>query len=301
MKKIKIVLLVSLSFIIFGCNSNEQAEKKLELNSSEYKLLLNPEKFDDYQKAFARYWEIVKTVAAKENIEVLESEHPLKLKHKEISFFDTPELDLRKAGYLLRQKVKYKDGHKEPGFEFGVKFRQIKPEDALAVDLTLAEGYTPKDEKIELESDVVYYSVANEGEETTFSVSNSIIIDKQPAMTVGSFSKIYPALTKLGIPEETILKKVAGISADEWKVAPGKLDFGDGLFGCIDMTIWLLETESGQVKIPEFSFDHPFFKDRKYNNEAMQRCTAFITKLHDAHPEWTVPGTSKTAALFEMN
>ncbi|MCD4665565.1 MAG: hypothetical protein K8R68_09865, partial [Bacteroidales bacterium] len=104
----------------------------------------------------------------------------------------------------------------------------------------------------------------------------------------------------LGIPSETILKKVAGISADEWMVVPGKLDFGDGLFGRMDMTIWLLETASGQIKIPEFSFDHAFNQDRAWDKNAMQKCTSFIKKLKEYEPDWVVPGKLKAAFVFEL-
>ena len=83
-------------------------------------------------------------------------------------------------------------------------------------------------------------------------------------------------------------------------VAPGKLDFGDGLFGRMDMTIWLLETESGLIKIPEFSFDHAFKKDSPWDEKAMRKCTSFITKLHDAYPGWVVDGELKAAILFKL-
>ena len=140
------ILLILLGIVFSGCSSKEINK----LNSSEYKLLLNNEKFGDYETGFKNYWSIVKTVANNNNIPVLENENPYELKHKEVSFFDTKNLDLRKSGFLIRQKVGYKDGHKKPGFEFGVKYRGSNPKDALSVDLTLAEGYTPKYDKIEL-------------------------------------------------------------------------------------------------------------------------------------------------------
>ncbi len=277
-----------------------KAQPAYFLNSSEYKLLLNPEMFEDYKAGFEAYWNIINEVALAEGIPVIASEHPMKLKHKEVSFFDTPDLDLRKNGYLLRQKQKYKKGEKTSGYEYGVKFRRTVPAEALSVDLSLAEGYTPKYGEIELESDIVYNSVANGATHTTYSISNSIKIDDQPELNINTFTKIYPALKSLGITKGTALVKVAGISADEWMVVPGKLDFGDGLYGRMDMTIWILETEAGQVLIPEFSFDHPFFEDRHFDKQAMLRCTSFIDKLQSAYPEWVVPGTLKAAALFDM-
>jgi len=288
------ILLILLSVVFSGCSSKEINK----LNSSEYKLLLNNEKFDDYETGFKNYWSIVKTVANNNNIPVLENENPYELKHKEVSFFDTKNLDLRKSGFLIRQKVGYKDDHKKPGFEFGVKYRQSNPKDALSVDLTLAQGYTPKYDKIELESDVVYNAISNGERDIKYSVSNSIKLDRAPEMTLGSFTKIYPSLGALDLSPSASLHLVGGVSADEWMVVPGKLDFGDGLFGRVDMTIWIIQTENGELRIPEFSFDHPFLEDREYNKEAMRRCTNFIDELQKFQPDWVVPGALKAAFLF---
>ena len=288
------ILLILLGVIFSGCSSKETNK----LNSSEYKLLLNSEKFDDYEAGFKNYWSIVKTVANNNNIPVLENENPYKLKHKEVSFFDTKNLDLRKSGFLIRQKVGYKDDHKKSGFEFGVKYRQSNPKDALSVDLTLAQGYTPKYDTIELESDVVYNAISNGGRDIKYSVSNSIKLEKSPEMTLGAFVKIYPALGALDVSPSTSLHLVAGVSADEWMVIPGRLDFGDGLFGRVDMTIWIVKTENGELRIPEFSFDHPFLEDREYNKEAMMRCTNFIDELQKFQPDWVAPGALKAAFLF---
>ena len=235
----KTLLLILFSFLIGNCST----DRDKQLNSSEYKLLLSADKFDNPLIGFKNYWEIVKKVAKNHNISVVEKTNPFTLKHKEVSFFDTEQRELRKAGFLIRQKVKYENGNKKPGFEYGVKYRQTEPENALAVDLILNNGYTPKDETIELESDIVYFSRNGETNETTYSVSNSILLDEAPEMRLGSFADIYPALGKLGIPETAPLTKVAGVSADEWMVVPGKLDFGDGLFGRVDMTVWIIPTQ----------------------------------------------------------
>jgi len=294
----KKTILFFIGLVLLGLFVACSSDKTPRLNSSEYKLLLNRDYFDDYKAGFENYWNIVKTVAENNNITVIENDHPYKLKHKEVSFYDTENFDLRKAGFLIRQKVKYKNEHKKPGFEFGVKYRRSNPKDALSVDLTLSEGYTPKYDKIELESDVVYYSISNGNRDIKYSVSNSIKLKEAPEMTLGSFAKIYPTLANLDLPLSAPLLKVAGVSADEWMVLPGKLDFGDGLFGRVDITIWIIQTKTGELRIPEFSFDHPFFEDKNYDDVAMKRCADFIDKLYDFQTDWTSPGALKAAFLF---
>ena len=311
--RIKSILMIGLVSIITACAVNQPitpvpaitpepvAEISAEyfLNSSEYKLLLKADNFDDFRKGFAEYWQFVQEVAAAEGIPVLAKEDPLKLSHKQVSFWDTEGLDLRKNSFLLRRKSKYKGGEIAPGYEFGLKFRQPDPETTLSKDLAMTDGYVPKFDRIELESDIVYYSVKNGGKDVTYAVSNSVQLDDMPSNTYGGFVKIYPVLATLGIPEEAELSMVAGIAVDEWMVKPGKLEFGDGLFGRMDMSVWIVETEEGEMRIAEFSFDHDFLKDRQYDAEAMKRCTSFIEKLNEYKPEWSEAGKLKAAYLFE--
>ena len=309
--KIRTIFIIGFALIITACAVNppaivevapvETVEPAPEyfLNSSEYKLLLNADMFGDYEKAFAEYWQFVQDVAAAEGIPVLAKENPLKLSHKQVSFWDTEGLDLRKNSFLLRRKSKYKAGEIRPGFEFGLKFRQTDKATTLSKDLTMTEGYVPKFDRIELESDIVYYSAKNGGDDVTYAVSNSVQLDDMPSNTYGGFVKIYPVLATLGIAEEAELSKVAGVFVDEWMVKPGKLDFGDGLYGRMDMSVWIVETEAGEMRIAEFSFDHDFIKDRQYDAEAMKRCTTFINKLNDYKPDWSEVGKLKAASLFE--
>jgi len=313
-RKIRTLIVVGLVSIITACVVNQpmtpvvaessmpaaEVEADYFLNSSEYKLLLSPELFGEKEEGFQQYWDIIIEVAAEAGIPLIVNEAPLTLKHKEVSFFDTENLDLRKNGFLLRQKLKYKGTQIQSSYEFAVKYRHIDPVTALKMDLSLAEGYTSKYGEIELESDIVYYSSANGGLHTSYTVSNSIKLDEEPVMTVGHFATIYPALNTLNLPADTPLVLASGVAADEWMVVPGKLDFGDGLYGRMDMTVWLLEGPDGIISVPEFSFDHPFSQDKTYDPVAMEKCTTFINKLNDKYPEWVVPGELKAATLFNL-
>jgi hypothetical protein len=300
-RNILIVALISISIV--GCckiKQNKDLHNAVNLNSSEYKLLLNPATFGDYNDGFEKYWSIIKEVAAEQNIPIIESEKPLKQSHKNIGFFDTKDMDLRKNGYMLRRKIKFNNNVRKPGVEFSLKFRSTNPEIANTADVKIGDGFTPKYDEIELESDIVYYSVKNGVTETTYSVQNVIELDENPKSTIGEFAKIYPVLSTLDIPLDEELKLIADTEPVEYMVRPGKLDFGDGLYGRMDMTIWLVELGGKQVRIPEFSFDHPFDKDNEYNPEAMERCILFINKLQEKNPDWVIPGKLKAAYLFDF-
>ncbi len=301
--KRNLLLVTLISITIIGCSKvkkNEKLNDVVNLNSSEYKLLLNPVVFGDYNNGFENYWSIIKEVATEQNIPIIERDNPLKPSHKNIGFFDTEDMDLRKNGYMIRRKIKFKNGERTPGVEFSVKFRSIDPEIATTADVQIGDGFTPKHDEIELESDIVYYSVKNSTTETTYSVQNVIELEQTPELTIGDFAKIYPVLATLNIPLDEELKLIADTEPVEYMVRPGKLDFGDGLYGRMDMTIWFVELDGQQVSIPEFSFDHPFYNDKEFDAEAMERCKSFINKLQDKYPEWVIPGKLKAAYLFDF-
>ena len=296
--KRNILIVALIIFSIIGCSKTNN-NNSVNLNSSEYKLLLNPTYFSDYNNGFENYWSLIKEVAAKQNIPIIENDNPLNPSHKNIGFFDTENMDLRKNGYMIRRKIKFNNGVPSHGVEFSLKFRSIKPEIANTADVKIGNGFTPEHDEIELESDVVYYSVKNGAKETTYSVQNVIKLDENPNLTVGDFAKIYPVLTTLSIPLDEELKLIADTEPVEYMVRPGKLDFGDGLYGRMDMTIWLVELGGELVSIPEFSFDHPFYEDKEFDAEAMERCTSFINRLQEKNSNWVIPGKLKAAYLFD--
>jgi hypothetical protein len=250
--KRNILIVALISFTIIGCSNNKnnkELQNVANLNSSEYKVLLDPTTFGDYNDGFEKYWSIIKEVAAEEDIPIIENDNPLKPGLKHIGFFDTNNMDLRKKGYMLRRKIKFKNDKRKPGVEFSLKFRSTKPEVSNTADVKIGEGFTPKHDEIELESDIVYYCVKDSTEETTYSVQNIIELDENPKSTIGEFAKIYPVLATLDIPLDEELKLIADTEPVEYMVRPGKLDFGDGLYGRMDMTINKLEYRNSHLII----------------------------------------------------
>ncbi len=280
--------------------SKKPTNSDLFLNSSEYKLLLNPEMFTDWEKGFADYWKIIKEVAKQEDIKILENENPLKLKKKIVAFYDTENLDLRKNKFLLRYKRKFSGDELKSGAEYTLKYRNREAEKVVAVDISTGKGFTAKHDEIELESDIVYYSKLNNDLDISYTMANGIDLEEKPIPNIAELIKVYPVIKTLGLSGDTKLVKVAAVDANEKMVVPGKLEFGDDLFGRMDITVWLIETENGVISVPEFSFDHPFHNDKRYNEKAMLKCTSFINKLKEYKSEWVVPGELKASVVFNL-
>ena len=299
---ISTTLLVLLS-LATGCQKSNSFVIPDELTSSEYKLILNPVKFSNIEQGFRQYWVIVKKVADENAKGSIEFDDPFgTMKHKQVSFYDTPDHDLRKHGYMLRVKYSFDDaGNLKPGINYSLKYRGKEAAGALAADLHTGEGFTPKYDKIELESDIVYYSAANHAEDLTYSVQNEIDLNNPLGTKYGDFVALYPVLKTFGIDPETPLAPISGLIADEYLYRPGKIDFGSGLFGRIDMSVWKVQVGDSLWLIPEFSYDHPFDADVVISKEAMKLNRAFLNKLRDAAPDWVVPGKLKASYLFEYD
>lgn len=270
------------------------------LNSSEYKLLLDPGKFNDYPKALEAYWNIVQEVATQQGLNIILEDEPLKLKHKQVTFFDTPDHDLKKAGFLFRQRQKFKKEKPTSEYDYVLKYVQPNLEALSGIDMNVDTSYLDMSEGVEIESDLVYDFTPGGQVKTKYTISNSFDTDKTTSLIFGDIAKIYPILNSLDIPGDLTLQRVGDVTVDQWKIGPGSLDFGDGLVVEMDFTVWLVPTESGVISIPEFSYDHGFSDDVVYGEAALERCFEFMKHVNAHSPDWVVAGRSKSAYLYEL-
>ncbi len=281
-------------------NTSIEPPAENALNSTEYKLLLNPEKFKNYQKGLQEYWKIVEQVAVEQGIPVILEDNPLKLKHKQVTFYDTPEHDLKEAGFLFRQRQKFKKQKPTTEFDYVLKYVQSSLEAVENQDMSVDSTYLEMSEGVEIEADIVYDFTPNGEIKTKFTISNSFDIDHTIDLQFANITKIYPVLSDLGIAGNVDLQRVANLTVDQWKIGPGSLDFGDGLIVEMDFTAWLVPTATDTICIPEFSYDHGYSDDPTFSTEAMTKCYEFMSHVNASKPDWVIAGRSKSAFLYEL-
>jgi len=292
--KVPAVILV---LFVTGCNdtTENEAATPMPLNSHEHKLLLNRSKFEDMESAFRDYWEIVKTVADEQGLQIIEFDGKFDLKHKKVVFYDTVKLHLSSNGILIRKRTKYKNGELDSSYTLTVKYKSDNYESSAGVDLNTGAGYYPTQDVIEVEVDIVNGALPESAPSMVYSVQNSVVLDAEPGITLADYAKIFPVLKTLGLDLSQALVPVNGIEAEEYIVKPGKIDFGNGLFGRADMSVWII---NGNI-IPEFSFDHPLDNWTVIPSESVDECEAFIAALQRKAPDWYVDGRLKAAFVFE--
>ncbi len=296
-RNIKIFLFLSMVFLI-SCNTSDEIEltRKLPLDAHEHKLLLNNEKFENIQNAFSEYWEIVKLVASKQNLKVVEFENNFKQKNRIVQYYDTKNFDLRKKRFLIRKRTKLIGNELDTTFTYTIKYINEDFNKSAAMDLTLGKGFVPKDSVLVVEADIVNGKEEVSKPTIFYSAQNSIVLNEEPGETLADYAKIFPILVTLEIDLSEKLIPVNGIEAKEYGIKPGLLDFGNNLFGEVGISV----REINGLKIPEFSFDHSLEGWKEIPDKSKKDCEEFINHLQANAPDWYVEGKLKTAFVFNQ-
>jgi len=219
-----------------------------EVGGREYKCLFNIEKFsDDPDVAFKDLWGKIKAASAKAGftVEQKDKKH-LKVERATKEYFDTPEQDLWKKGYIVRLTTKFKDG--EETLAVTVKAVHEDAQQAMATPLAVvgAKAKTEAEGNVGLGPQGLLREYIEKG--ATFPVS----LEQLGAMTLGDFGKFMPELLKLGLPAGT---KLVGKKAYSYRVKPGSVVL-PGTEPCgISMEAWA-HKDGGKPFLIDFSFGY---------------------------------------------
>ncbi len=219
-----------------------------EVGGREYKCLFNIEKFsDDPDVAFKELWNKLKAASANAGftLEQKEKKH-LKVERATKEYFDTPEQDLWKKGYIVRLSTKFKDG--EETLTVTVKAVDENAVRAMATPLTVvgATGKTEAEGNVGLGPQGLLREYVEKG--ATFPVT----LDQLGTLTLGDFGKFMPELLKLGLPAGT---QLVGKKAYTYRVKPGFVVL-PGTEPCgVSMEAWA-HKDGGKPFLMDFSFGY---------------------------------------------
>jgi len=259
-------------------------------DSREVKLLLEAAPFADRRPAFEQYWAVVVEATAEHGVGVLPTHQPFAERHRRVVFLDTEDHALRARGFTLRQRADYLGERPDEVVELAVKYRSPDLEEVTGRQLR-----TPRfASTTELEEDVGYDADAPQHLRHVYSKRTRIDTDWRPGRTLSGWKRFFPDLLELGIPKSAPVVPVHGAHLEEYRVSPGRLDFGDGLVADADLTLW---TEADHTPlIAEFSFGHPV--DPLEPEPAVDRMVAFFLDLRVHSQDWLAEGTTKTAFTY---
>lgn len=240
----------------------------------EFKFLVDPARVKpDMQAAFKEIWDKAKAVAAKQGISITEREKKaFALSPVVKTFFDTEDMKLWKAGYLIRVTINYKKGY--PSSEVRVMIKRINQpaKTILAGTMSAVKDVKAKcsiEDNIGINADGTLYSYLEQG--LSFRVGRAELGD----MELADFGRFAPFLLKLGIPATA---KLVAHPAFGTRCRPGFIALpGLDRPVAVSMEAWA-HTEGGAPFVYDYSYGYEGEFDKMATTHAAAE--AFLSALY---------------------
>src|SRR5262245_21769839 len=219
----------------------------------EAKLILKPDRFTSVE-SFRNFGKLVRKAAKKVGVKfIADHESGERPQVREIIFFDTPDFRLYNTAFILRRRVTYVDGFPVGDPEIVFKFRHPDEQEATAVDvrpnITGKHRIKFKAEALPLKDKIGGYRILY-SHNCEFGLSQ---VQEADRTSMATLTKIFPALNSLTKEDEERVSLVNEGIVEEVLLPLGQLDFGKGLIGKCDISLWRTRGEHKPL-VGEFAF-----------------------------------------------
>lgn len=226
------------------------------LDSAEYKMLIN---LEDYSPE--TLWALMKEAAAETGVTIEESDEPMKRNYRDVQYIDSEYGMVSNFGYVLRYRQKW-DEYVAPGstanehddkYDITIKFRDSDLSKSLAVSLSVGDEFADIGKKPEMEADI-----------SPFGIKYSWAIKVKPKLkdfgefsdlfesSISSYARLYPDLLEIGLPSDTVIEPVGGLTILEEKVEPAMMTLSCGAEMEVAFSMFFMD---GKELVCEASFD----------------------------------------------
>lgn len=258
-----------------------------QVTSREYKLMLNTDRFEQRGRGAEVFLGLLRFLVGKQGGEVTGAD--VKEKRRVVSFLDTPELALRRAGFSLRVREEKADD-----FRLNLKYRAADRYLAAAQDVSSPQGGDP-----EFEEDVLPPFVSK------FSSSNTVKLTATPDLDdARKLAAMFPGLAGLKLGGDTPVKTANDFKAVEVE----RSKFCDISFGGqgeieAELSFWYLTAdEAGWPLLAEFSFGYKAAGGdglEDYPAATVEGANRLFASLQN-QPGWvSAPAVTKTAFALD--
>lgn len=265
----------------------------------EAKLILKPEPFTSVE-AFRDFGKIVQKMAKRTGVGFTPDPNSNRRPEiREITFGDTPDFRLYNNAFILRRRVCYVDGFPVGDPEVVFKFRHPDEAMAAAFDVrpNIAGKYRIKfkAEALPLKDRVGGYRILY-SHNCQFGLSQMHEADRTSMATL---VRVFPGLKAIAkSPEERITLVNEGI-VEEVLLPLSELDFGKGVVGKSDISLWRTRGEHKQL-VGEFAFQLQFPSRENVANKQKMLATQFYVSLQQEVKDWLALGVTKTAMVYRL-
>ena len=281
-----------------------------KLDSVEYKMLIN---LEDYSPELL--WELMKEAAVETGVEIQESDEPMKRNYRRVEYLDSEYGMLKNFGYILRFRHAYDEyeGVDSPAneddskYDITIKFRDGDIEKSYNTPLSVGSAFAAIETSPELEADISPYGI-----------KYSRAIKVKPKVkdfgpfadlfepTLASYATLFPNLLDVGLPVDTVISRVGGLTILEEKVEPAVLVLDCGVEMEVAFSQFYMD---GEVLVAEASFDFgTVYETRdaagnevevKMTVEDLRQTEAFYKAILERYDERLNFGWSKTTFVYD--
>jgi hypothetical protein len=297
----RFVIASSALALVATCAAATAQEPKLQ--SREYKLMLDPKRFDRLapQRVVDQLWTtklagIIATHLDKRSDGGTRAKGLFdKTKQRKVVFRDTNETCLLdRQGYIFREHTRLKDG--KPDREVTLKFR--------SPDIFLAAARMPATGDSKFEEDITPVVIVSSGKpavarfatppsmRSLFSASETRDVPADVRLTtLADVVRVFPELgtrleTAAVAPSEAVRP---GRAFNEMVISGGTVDLGSSLDAEFDVTLWYDGLPGrGKPETAELSFKYDV-KNGRVSGEAAARALRLFTALQSDLADWTSP------------
>ncbi len=265
----------------------------------EAKLILKPDRFTSVE-SFRQFGKLVQKVAKRCGVGfIADVEAGLRPQIREITFGDTPDFRLYNNAFILRRRICYVDGFPVGDPEIVVKYRHPDEKTAAAVDMRphIAGKYRLKfkAEALPLKDHVGGYRILY-SHNCQFGLSQMREADRVSMKTLVT---VIPALAALKKSDNEVIGLVNEGIVEEVLLPLGQLDFGKGLVGKCDISLWRTRGEHKSL-VGEFAFQVRFPNRELVAAKQKKLATQFYVNLQLEVQSWLALGVTKTAMVYRL-
>lgn len=234
----------------------DDSETIESLDSAEYKMLIN---LDDYNPELL--WELMKEAAAETGVTIEEEDDPMKRKFRRIRYMDSEFGMMNNFGYVLRFRQKFEeyvalgssDNVNDDKYDVTIKFRDSDLQKSLSIPLSVGDEFEEIEKKPEMEADISPYGIKYSWAiKVKPKVKDFGEFDDLFEPSLESYARLYPDLLDIGLPAETVIEPVGGLTILEEKIEPAILVLSCGAEMEVAFSKFFMD---GKELVAEASFD----------------------------------------------
>ena len=265
----------------------------------EAKLILKPEPFTSVE-AFRDFGKIVQKIAKRTGVGyVPDPGSQRRPEVREITFWDTHDFRLYNHAFILRRRITYVDGF--PIGDPDIVFKYRHPDEKTAAEFDVRPRIRGK-YRIKFKAEALPLKEQVGGYRILFSHNCMFELSQMAEaanLNMATLASVFPGLSAVKKDDNEQITLVNEGIVEEVLLPLGELDFGKGMVGKCDISLWRTRGEHKQL-VGEFAFQAEFSRREEVANKPKRLTTIFYLALQEEVKDWLSLGVTKTAMVYRL-